>query len=380
MTDPTEEGHRYLSFGRSSRQERDLEHLIVRAAIRILIVVVVFFLVILLAWRLRALLLLVAVALFIAALLTPFVRLLRRHGLGRGQSVALTYFILLVAAGGLGYLLVHPVYESAVHFGNDLPNLVRQAQHGRGPVGRLATRFHVASYVEKHAPALEHAITQLSRPAIGVGKTVVSGVVSLVTIGFLSLFLLLEIPGIVGNILGLLHPEQATATRRTLDKMMSQVSGFMLGDFLTSIIAGVVVFIGLEVTGVPFASVLAIWLGLVDFLPLVGGLLGGVPAIGVAFLHSVYAGVFMLALFVIYQQIENHFLNPVIISRTVRLNPLWVLIAVLFGAEIGEALAATFGAICGAIFAVPVAGAIQVLTGELLAQRRQRPGTAEGDG
>jgi predicted PurR-regulated permease PerM len=372
MDAPGEEGRRFFSFGRMSRADRHVERLVVRSSVLVLLVTVVFFLVILLAWRLRALLLLVAVAMFIAALLNPFIRRLQRHHFGRGQAVALTYVILVIAVLGIGYLLVHPVYESAVHFGNDLPNLVKQAQHGRGPVGRLATRFHVASYVEQHAPALEHAITQLGKPALGIGKTVISGVASLATIAFLSLFLLLEVPGIVANLLGLMQPETAKSTRRILDKMMNQVSEFMLGDFLTSVIAGVVVFIGLEVTGVPFASVLAIWLGLVDFLPLVGGLLGGVPAIGVAFLHSVFAGVVMLVLFLVYQQIENHFLNPVIISRTVRLNPLWVLIAVLFGAEIGEAVGATFGAICGAIFAVPVAGAIQVLAGELLAQNRQR--------
>jgi predicted PurR-regulated permease PerM len=157
--------------------------------------------------------------------------------------------------------------------------------------------------------------------------------------------------------------------------VIGQVTGFMLGNFATSVIAGVVVFIALTITGVPFASVLAIWLGIVDFLPLVGGLIGGVPAIAVAFLHSLPAGLVTLVFFVVYQQIENHFLNPMIISRTVRLNPLWVLVAVLFGAEIGGIVGSTFGAIVGAIFAVPVAGSIKVATGEYLALREARPAT-----
>jgi predicted PurR-regulated permease PerM len=141
------------------------------------------------------------------------------------------------------------------------------------------------------------------------------------------------------------------------------------------VIAGVVVFTALEITGVPFASVLAIWLGIVDFLPLIGGLLGGVPAIAVAFLHSVTAGVVTVVLFLVYQQIENHFLNPIIISRTVRLNPLWVLVAVLFGAEIGSIVGSTFGAIVGAIVAVPVAGSLQVAGSEFLATRESRLGS-----
>ena len=76
-------------------------------------------------------------------------------------------------------------------------------------------------------------------------------------------------------------------------------------------------------------GVLAIWVGVVDFLPLVGGLLAGVPTVAVALLHSLPAGIVTLAAFLIYQQIENHILNPVVMSRTVRLNPLWVLLAIL---------------------------------------------------
>ena len=81
---------------------------------------------------------------------------------------------------------------------------------------------------------------------------------------------------------------------------------------------------------------LAVWVGLVDFLPLVGGLLAGVPTVAVAFLHSIPAGIVTVVVFLVYQQIENHVLYPVIVSRTVRLSPLWVLLAVLIGAETGQ--------------------------------------------
>ncbi len=154
-----------------------------------------------------------------------------------------------------------------------------------------------------------------------------------------------------------------------LTLMNREVTGFMLGDFATSVIAGIVVFITLTITGVPFASVLAIWVALVDFLPLIGGLLAGVPTVGIAFLHSVPAGITTLVVFVVYQQVENHILYPVVVSRTVRLNPLFVLLAVLVGAEVGSIVGSTFGAICGAIFAVPIAGAIQVGGGEILRRR-----------
>jgi predicted PurR-regulated permease PerM len=161
------------------------------------------------------------------------------------------------------------------------------------------------------------------------------------------------------------------------------VTGFMIGDFATSVIAGVVVFVTLEVTHVPFAPLLAVWVGLVDFLPLVGGLLAGVPTVGLAFLHSTVAGIVTVVVFLIYQQIENHALYPLIVSRSVRLSPLWVLLAVLVGAETGNIVGATFGAIAGAILAVPAAGSIQVAVRELLSGRLgapERPGEVVAEG
>lgn len=323
-------------------------------------------------WRLRVLLLLVAVAFFVALLLQPFVHLLQRRGMRRSLAVAGVYVVLVLLASSFGYLVFHPLYSSATRFAADLPNLVRQAQHGKGQVGQLITRLHLASYVSKHAPALETAITKLGKPALAVGKTVLSGFVGVVTITFISLFMLLEGPRVFFSTMSFMSERQEVFTRRMVSRMTHEISGFMLGDFATSLVAGAVVYAALRITGVPFASVLAIWAGFVDFLPLVGGLLAGVPAVGVAFLHSLTAGIVTALVFLVYQQIENHVLYPIIVSRTVRLNPLLVLLAVLFGAELGGILASTFGAICGAIFAVPGAGVLQLTALDLLKERAQQ--------
>ncbi|HVB05804.1 MAG TPA: AI-2E family transporter [Acidimicrobiales bacterium] len=368
------------SFVRRPRpaSERSLERLVVRISIQVLLSSIGILVLVLLAWRLRLLLLLIAASLFVAALINPFVHVLMRRGLGRTSSTFVVYLVLVVVAAALGFVLVAPVYGSAVHFASDLPNLVRQAQQGRGPVGHLVTRLHLANYVDQHAAAFKSFITRLGKPALSVGKTVFSGIASVVTIAFVSFFIVLEVPKMVNGALRFLREEDAEEFRRISTMMSRQVTGFMLGDLATSVIAGLVVFVALRITGVPFASVLAIWVALVDFLPLVGGLLAGVPTVGVAFLHSVPAGIVTVIVFLVYQQIENHVLYPIVISRTVQLNPLAVLLAVLIGAEVGGILGSTFGAICGAIFAVPVAGSIQVGGGELLKARLGDPGEAKG--
>jgi predicted PurR-regulated permease PerM len=350
------------------------ERLVIRSALRVLLLTLLVLVLALLAWRLRVLLLLVVVSGFVAVLVNPFVRFLIKRGIRRTLAALIVYLLFVIIGAALGFVMLHPLYNSAIHFARVLPKLVRQAQHGRGAFGHLITRLHLASYVDKHAPQLEQAITHLSKPALEVGKSVVSGIVSLVTIAFMSFFIVIEGPAIFRAMLTLISPRRANILRKTADAMASQVTGFMLGDLATSVIAGIVLWVTLLVTGVPFAGVFAIWVALVDFLPLVGGLLAGVPTVGFAFIHSIPAGIVTVIVFLVYQQVEDHILYPIIVSRTVSLNPLLVLLAVLIGAETGEFLGSTFGAIAGAILAVPAAGSLQILAREYLREHR---GTAD---
>jgi len=126
-----------------------------------------------------------------------------------------------------------------------------------------------------------------------------------------------------------------------------------------------VMFVALTVLGVPFPLLWALWVTLVDFLPMVGGALAGIPTILFAFGHSLFAGIVTAAVFLIYQQIENHVLNPVIMSRTANVNPLLVLLSVLIGTSIGDWVGGLFGSFVAALLAIPVAGGLQVIVREL---------------
>ncbi len=135
----------------------------------------------------------------------------------------------------------------------------------------------------------------------------------------------------------------------------------MLGNFATSIIAGVVVLVTLMLLGVPFPFLWALWVALVDFLPMIGGALAGIPVVLFALTHSYSAAIVTLVVFLIYTQVENHILNPVIMSRTVKINPLLVLVSILVGASLGSWIGGFFGGFVAALLAIPAAGAIQVI-------------------
>lgn len=316
---------------------------------------------------LRTIVLYGVMGMFLALLLAPVVRLVARGPIGHGAAVVIVFVGALVVAGGIIALFTAPLVSAITHFAHELPSLVRQAEHGHGRMGRLLTRFHLESWVKTNIPKIAHDITKSVKPAqaFAVGATALSTVVALAAVVILTLFLLLEGPSLRRGILGLMSPATGARVASVYQEVSRSVTGYMFGDFLTSVMAGVVVGVSLTLLGVPYPLLLAVWVGLVDFLPLVGGLLAGAPVVVVAAFHSFTAALIMLIVFLAYQEIENHLLYPIVMSKTVRLSPLWVLVAVLVGATLGSKIGSGLGAFVGALIAIPVGGSIQLIVREL---------------
>ncbi|HEX4064316.1 MAG TPA: AI-2E family transporter [Streptosporangiaceae bacterium] len=316
-------------------------------------------------YRLRDVILLMVVAGFIALILNPFVLALQRWGIRRrGWAVAVVTLLTLVAFAGLALLFGYPLANGITGLAHDLPSYVTSAEHGRGWIGHLVRRYHVQNWVQSNAPKLVDFGQGLAKPALSVGKGALTLVIALVTIFVLVLLLLLEGPKMRSGLLKLMAPERADRYSRVAKEVNRSVTGYMVGNFLTSVTAGLVVLVTLMIVGVPFPLLWALWVALVDFLPMIGGALAGFPTVLFALTHSLTAGIVTLVVFLVYTQIENHVLNPVIMSRTVRVNPLLVLVSILVGADLGSWIGGIFGAFVAALLAIPTAGAIQVMVRE----------------
>jgi predicted PurR-regulated permease PerM len=330
----------------------------------------------LLLWVLRSEVLYVVVAGFVALALLPVVRMVDRRGVPHGVATTIVFILGVLVFAGIVYLFSAPLVTGVTRLSHELPTLVRQAEHGRGHIGRLIKRLHLQSWVSKNAPKLSSDITKILKPAqaLSVGAAAASTLLALVTIAVLSFFVLLEAPSLWRGFLSVLPPARAAQVRRLSAEVSRSVTGYLLGNILTSVVAGLVIFVTLSVLGVPFPYLFGLWVALVDLLPLVGGLLAGVPTVVIALLHSPTAGIVTFIVFIVYQQIENHVLNPVVMSKTVRLNPLWVLLAVLVGAKLGSSVGSALGAFVGALLGIPIGGALQVVVREL--RRGPDPGPA----
>jgi predicted PurR-regulated permease PerM len=294
-----------------------------------------------------------ATALFLAVALQPAVRLAERR-----MSHTLAVFAVFAALAALVVaflaLLIIPIASQIDHLRSAAPGYIDDLRHNQ-TIDNLNTRYHLVAKATQAANALPNK-------AFGALGKIVSGVVATITVLFLTLFLLLELPALVEGTLRFVPPERAERIRRIGGDINRNVAGYVAGNLVISVIAGAVIGVSLWILGVPYALALAVLMGVFDLVPLVGATVGALAAIGVAFAtQGLTAGIVMIVVNVVYQQIENHVLQPIVYRRTVQLSAFLILVAVLVGGELLGVL--------GALIAIPVAGSLQLLFRELTAVR-----------
>jgi len=341
-------------------------------------VVVATYVVYRLVGRLREILLWLLIASFISLILNPAVVWLEHRRLRRPAAVTVVFLLAVLAFAGIAGLFGYPLVNALTHLAERIPEMTRQLKKGHGGLAHALQSVHLLSWVQHNAPKLAKYAHSLSKPALSLGtnlgRAVFSTIVALLTITFLTLFLLLEAPRIRAGVLGTMRPDRRQIIEETARTVSRSVTAYVLGTFGLSLLFGVVVYLTLLLTGVPFALLIGLWVALVAMIPLIGGLIAGVPSVVIALLHSPTAAVIVAIVFVVFQLTENHFLYPLVMSRTVRMNPLWVLLAVLIGANLGGVFGSSLGALTGALVAIPVGGACQVVFGEVWRRSRPRGG------
>jgi predicted PurR-regulated permease PerM len=319
---------------------------------------------ILVVWVARQALAWVLISVFLALALNPAVEALQRRGLRRrGAAVAAIYVTAALALLALGALLVPPLVGQLTDLANAAPSYVSDLVHGRGPLGFLETKYHLADRLREAVSGHggSGGLAAGAGTVLSISRGIATGLAAVVTIAFMTLFMLLEGPAWTERFYALLPIESEPRWRAVGRDIYRTIGGYISGNLLISLIAGssaALVMLGL---GVPYALALGLVVAVLDLIPLAGATLAAIIVTLVAFLHTTTAGVVTLVFFIVYQQLENHFLQPVVYGRTVQLSPLAVLVSVLVGAELAGVL--------GALGAIPVAGALQVLLRDWLAHR-----------
>jgi predicted PurR-regulated permease PerM len=315
-------------------------------------------------WVSRRVLVWTFVSVFLAVALSPAVDALQRRGLRRrGVAAAVVYLVLLALIAGVGALILPTLIQQVNDLVRAAPGYVRDLTAGRGPLGFLETKYHVVERVQEAVKGGGSGrLAGGATAALDVTRSVITFVAGVVTIAFMTFFMLLEGPAWRDRLIALLPARSQPRAQAIAHDVSRTIGGYVTGNLLISVIAGFATSLVLLVVGVKFALALGLLVAILDLIPLAGATLAAIIVTLVALTHSITSAIVVAAFFVVYQQLENHLLQPVVYGRTVRLSPLAVLLSVLVGAEV-------FG-IVGALAAIPVGGSVQVVAREVSRYRR----------
>jgi predicted PurR-regulated permease PerM len=306
-------------------------------------------------------------SIFLAAVLAlgldPPVGALVRRGWGRGRAALVLFAALYASVVVLVIVTAGPVWDQIVEFINKLPEYWDEISSKPAFQSWLSTAG-ADDQIKKGLQELAQGLPDAASALLGFAGNVFGSVLSLVTLTFLSLFLLMERPTITAWLFGFAPPETETRWRPVVEDSISAVSSSLIGNVAISCVAATVAGLSAWAFGLPFPLVLALITGLLDLIPQVGATIAAVILVAVGLTVSTPAAIAMLVIQLIYQQVENYIVYPIVYKKAVELSPFTTIVAVLIaGAILG---------VIGAILAVPFAAVIKVVLREAGAPRRER--------
>jgi len=306
-------------------------------------------------------------SIFLAAVLAvgldPPVSALVQRGWGRGRAAVVVFAALFVAVFVLVLVAAGPVWGQIVDFVHELPAYwddLTANETFQDIVSTAGADDTIANALKELAAGLPEAASAL----LGAAGGVFGSVLSLVTLTFLALFLLMERPTITDWLFGFTPPAVEARWRPVVEDSISAVSSSLIGNVAISVVAGLVMGLSAWALGLPFPVVLGVIAGLLDLIPQVGATVAAVILTAVALTVSTTAGVAMVVISLVYQQIENYVVYPIVYRRAVELSGFTTIVAVLIaGALLG---------VVGAILAVPFAAVVKTVLREAGRPRRAR--------
>jgi predicted PurR-regulated permease PerM len=328
-----------------------------RTVARVFLVVATMSLLLYLLWAVRSVVILVGLAVFLAVALGPPVDALARRGVPRALAILLVYLAIALAIFGVGLLVVPPLVNGVDQLSADLPGYIDHLRHSHS-FRQYDDKYNITAKLNDQAGQLPSklgsAVSTLQSVTVGVFSTLIE----LVTVLTMTFFLLIDGPRIVRFLLRARPAGVGDRLPVILADIYRSTAGYVAGNVIISLCAGTVTWATLTALGVPFAVPLGVLMAFLDLIPLVGATIGGV-IVGLVTLFDNFptSTIVWLIVLLVYQQLENNVLQPVVYRRTVDVHPLLVIVGVLVGSSLLGVL--------GALLAIPAAATVQIVAREL---------------
>jgi predicted PurR-regulated permease PerM len=300
-------------------------------------------------------LVLILISLILALGFQPAVEWQERRGLSRGWAVTLGLLVGLIVLGLFLWLVLPDVIRQLAELVRTAPRYIERAISESSLLADLNQRFDLDSKVQDLGG-------ELPETALGLVGSFAALVFNSLTVLVLTVYFTIKLPEMRGGVARLLGRQDRTEFHGLYDESVRRVGGYVLGNLVISVIAGVTSFVALLIIGVPFAAALAFFVALVDLIPTFGAIIGAAAAGTVAAFVGLPQFIATVAFFIVYQQIENYVIQPRVMGRTVEMSAGVVILAVLIGG-------ALLGVV-GALLAIPTAAIVKVVFRELVLEER----------
>src|SRR5579875_278815 len=310
----------------------------------------------------RQVLLLIGLSFFIAIGLEPVVTLLTRHHIRRGLAVLLVSLAAVALLGGFLALAIPPLATEIQRFANLAPHYLQSLNSRSSFLGHLNHQYHLVSHLKSLLSS--GGVKSIASGVLGAGKVILGLATSIVVVVALTIYFLADMPRVTRTIYRLVPRSRRARTGLLIDEVFARVGGYLLGNLLTSVIAAVGTLIWLEIFGIPYPLLLAVFVGLMDLVPIIGSTVAGIIVSLVALTISLPIALATAGFYIVYRNAEDYLITPRVMNRTVRVSGLATVIAVLIGG--------TLLGIIGALLAIPIAAAIKLVIEEVSFPRLDR--------
>jgi len=306
--------------------------------------------------QIRGTLLLLGIAIFLAVALGPAVDFFSRGRVPRAAAILFVYLLLVGVFAGVLALIVPPVINGASDLSRNIPGYINDLRDN-DTIREFDNKYDITSKLQEQAQTLPDKLGDAAGALQSVATGVFNAAFQLLTILTMTFFLLLDGKRIANFLITRFGRHRDERMRGIAERIYKSTSGYVAGALTITSINGILTFIVLTILGVPFAVPLAVMMSFFGLIPLVGATIGGVLILIVTMFTTDFSSAAIYAVFLIlYQQVENNVLQPFIFKRTVNVPPLAVIVAILAGASV-------LGVV-GALVAIPIAAAIQIVIKE----------------
>ena len=313
-----------------------------------------------------AVFILIIISIFLAAGLNPAVLFFQNRGLKRGAAVGAVMACVLTFVAAFIAIAVPPLLDQGNQLIDNAPQLIKELNNNAF-INDLDIKYGVIDSLQTRVDSIikdgQFAITAFGG-VIGVGKAVVSGLVSTITILTLTLYFLASLPQVVEISLKFVPASRRNRVSKLVNAIISRVGSFVGGQAIIAALAAIFILIMGLIIGMPYAGPLAVIVLVCGFIPLIGHFIGMTIVTLISLTASISIAAIALSSYIIYVQIENYVITPRIMKRSLSIPGLVTIIAALLGTSL-------LGLI-GGLLAVPIAAAILLILDEVVFPRAEQ--------